>query len=109
MQPYAETVIRYSLYRILPVITIVTVYPGAGASEVETSVTKKIEDAVSSLENLDKINSLSREGVSVITVQFKENTDVNRSVQDAQRKINAMKSSLCRTRKTESCCDETFL
>ena len=77
-----------------PVITIVTVYPGAGASEVETSVTKKIEDAVSSLENLDKVNSSSREGVSIVTVQFNDNADINRSVQDAQRKINAIKSQL---------------
>ncbi|MDR2146149.1 MAG: efflux RND transporter permease subunit [Tannerella sp.] len=77
-----------------PVITVVTVYPGAGASEVETSVTKKIEDAVSSLENLDKVASVSREGVSIVTVYFNESADINRSVQDAQRKINAIKSSL---------------
>ncbi|MDR0796949.1 MAG: efflux RND transporter permease subunit, partial [Tannerella sp.] len=78
----------------VPVITIATVYPGAGASEVESSVTKKIEDAVSSLENLDKVNSTSREGVSIVTVMLNENTDINRSVQDATRKINAIKSSL---------------
>jgi HAE1 family hydrophobic/amphiphilic exporter-1 len=77
-----------------PVITVVTIYPGAGASEVETSVTKKIEDAVSSLENLDKVNSTSREGVSIVVVQFNESADINRSVQDAQRKINAIKSQL---------------
>ena len=78
----------------MPVITIVTVYPGAGASEVETSVTKKIEDAVSSLENLDKVSSTSRENVSVVVVMFNQNADINRSVQDATRKINAIKSSL---------------
>jgi HAE1 family hydrophobic/amphiphilic exporter-1 len=80
----------------VPIITIATVYPGAGASEVETSVTKKIEDAVSSLENLDKVNSTSREGVSIVVVQFNERADINRSLQDAQRKINAIKSSLPR-------------
>jgi HAE1 family hydrophobic/amphiphilic exporter-1 len=37
-----------------PVITVQTIYPGAGASEVETSVTKKVEDALSTLENLKK-------------------------------------------------------
>ncbi|MCL2132666.1 MAG: efflux RND transporter permease subunit, partial [Lentimicrobiaceae bacterium] len=78
----------------VPVITVVTIYPGAGASEVETSVTKKIEDALSSLENLDKVNSISREGVSIVAVIFNENADINRSVQDATRKINAIKSNL---------------
>ena len=43
----------------LPMLTIQTVYPGAGASEVETSVTKKMEDALSTLENLKKISSTS--------------------------------------------------
>ncbi|KAA6299845.1 MAG: Multidrug resistance protein MdtB, partial [Candidatus Ordinivivax streblomastigis] len=78
----------------LPTITLTTIYPGAGASEVETSVTKKIEDALSTLENLKKISSISQEGVSVVTVQLNEGTDANLSVQDAQRKINAIKSDL---------------
>ena len=77
-----------------PVITVQTVYPGAGASEVETSVTKKIEDAISSLENLKKITSTSMEGVSIIAVELNENADVNLAVQDAQRKVSAIKSTL---------------
>lgn len=78
----------------IPTITVATIYPGAGASEVETSVTKKIEDALSTLENLSSVNSTSREGVSVVVVQFNDGTDINRSVQDAQRKINTIKSDL---------------
>ena len=78
----------------LPVLTVQTVYPGAGASEVETSVTKKIEDALSTLENLKKINSTSMEGVSVIAVTLNEGTDANLAVQEAQRKISAIKSNL---------------
>lgn len=78
----------------LPTITIVTVYPGAGASEVETSVTKKIEDALSTVENLNKISSISQEATSIVTIQLNEGTNVNLSVQDAQRKINAIKSTL---------------
>ena len=80
----------------VPIISIVTVYPGASASEAETSVTKRIEDAVSSLENLSQINSVSREGVSIVMVQFNENTDIDRSVQEAQRRINAIRSTLPR-------------
>jgi HAE1 family hydrophobic/amphiphilic exporter-1 len=78
----------------LPILTVQTVYPGASASEVETSVTKKMEDALSTLENLKKISSTSMEGVSVIAIELNEGADANIAVQDAQRKINAIKSQL---------------
>lgn len=73
-----------------PVLTIMTTYPGASAGEVETSVTKKIEDAVSSLEKLDKLQSVSQEGISVVTVMMLQNADIEQALQDAQRKINAI-------------------
>jgi HAE1 family hydrophobic/amphiphilic exporter-1 len=76
------------------VITITTVYPGASASEVETSVTKKIEDALSSLENLDKVKSISQEGASVITLELKSGANVNAAVEDAQRKVNVILANL---------------
>lgn len=71
----------------LSILTVQTVYPGAGASEVETSVTKKIEDALSTLENLKKITSISLEGVSVVSIELNNDADPNQTVQDAQRKI----------------------
>jgi HAE1 family hydrophobic/amphiphilic exporter-1 len=77
-----------------PVMSIVTLYPGAAAGEVETSVTKKIEDALASLENLDKIQSTSQEGVSMVVVQLKQTADINQAVQDAQRKINTIMALL---------------
>jgi len=77
-----------------PVMSIITIYPGAAAGEVETSVTKKIEDALASLENLDKIQSTSQEGVSMIVVQLKQTADIDQAVQDAQQKINAIRVSL---------------
>jgi HAE1 family hydrophobic/amphiphilic exporter-1 len=78
----------------IPVVTVTTVYPGASPSEVENSVTKKIEDALSDLENLDEIKSTSLEGVSSIILALKPNANTNNAMQDAQRKINAMLSSL---------------
>ena len=77
-----------------PVLSVVTVYPGAAAGEVETSVTKKVEDALASLENLDKLLSTSQEGVSLVTVQLKQAADIDQSVQDAQRKINAQLTNM---------------
>lgn len=86
-------------YELIPkfetnVITIQTVYPGAAPSEVENSVTRKIEDAVSSLENVKKIESKSMESVSVVIVTLNTGADVNYLLTDAQRKINAIANNL---------------
>ncbi|MBF8456327.1 efflux RND transporter permease subunit [Kaistella sp. G5-32] len=86
-------------YELIPkfeinVVTISTVYPGASPSEVESSVTKKIEDAISSLENVKKVESKSYEGLSLVMVTLNSGTDTNYALNDAQRKINAIVSTL---------------
>ncbi|KAA9347000.1 efflux RND transporter permease subunit [Larkinella humicola] len=78
----------------VPTITITTVYPGAAPSEVETEVSKKLEDAISGLDNLDDIKANSFENASVIIVGFKPGTDVDKALEDAQRAINKMVSDL---------------
>ena len=94
-------ILSYSMmgYELIPkfetnVVTISTVYPGASPSEVETSVTRKIEDAVGSLENVKKVESSSYESLSVIMVQLSTGADVNYALNDAQRKVNAILSQL---------------
>ncbi|MFD2935650.1 efflux RND transporter permease subunit [Spirosoma flavum] len=77
-----------------PVITITTIYPGAAPSEVETEVSKKIEDAVSGLDNLDDVKSNSFENASVLVVQFKAGTDIDLALQDAKREIDKIVSDL---------------
>jgi len=86
-------------YELIPkfevkVISISTIYPGAAPSEVENSVTKKIEDAVSSLESVKKLESKSMEGVSVVIITLNNDADVNFLLTDAQRKINAVINDL---------------
>ncbi len=86
-------------YELVPkfevnVITIQTVYPGASPTEVENTVTKKIEDAVSSLENIKKLESTSMENVSVVMITLNDEADVNFLLTDAQRKINAILNDL---------------
>lgn len=86
-------------YELIPkfdinTITISTVYPGAAPSEVENSVTKKIEDAISSLENVKKIESKSFEGLSLVTVTLNAGADTDYAINDAQRKINAILADL---------------
>lgn len=102
-------VISYSLlnYELLPkfspsVISIATVYPGASPSEVENSVTKKLEEAVASMEKVKKIEATSFESLSLIVIQLQDNADVNYSMTDAQRNIDAIMSDLPETIKTPS-------
>ena len=77
-----------------PALSIVTSYPGASANEVESSVTKKLEDALSSLENVNSIKSTSQEGLSTISIELESDANANLAVQDAQRKINAVLANL---------------
>ncbi|WP_158826149.1 efflux RND transporter permease subunit [Mucilaginibacter lacusdianchii] len=85
-----------------PIVNVTTVYPGAGPDEVQNTVTKKIEDAVSSMEKIDKITSRSLEGVSTVTIQMQDDADANYSLEDAQRKINGVLSNLPSDAKTPS-------
>jgi HAE1 family hydrophobic/amphiphilic exporter-1 len=76
------------------VVTVTATYPGASASEVETSVTKKVEDALSSLENLDRMTSNSQEGFMMVQAELKTGADPDLALQDAQRKVNAILANL---------------
>ncbi|MFD2571826.1 efflux RND transporter permease subunit [Spirosoma soli] len=79
-------------YNLLPkfeanVISVVTTYRGASADEVETNVTKRIEEALSALEGLDRMTSTSQEGASSVIIQLKNGVNTTLAQQDAQRKI----------------------
>lgn len=86
-------------YELLPkfapnVVSVSTVYPGASPGEIENTVTKEIEDAVSSMENIKKIEANSFESVSVVTITLNNGTDVDLAMNDAQRKVNAVLGNL---------------
>lgn len=77
-----------------PIVSIVTVYPGAGPKEVENDVSKPLEDGLSSLNNIDNIRSYSRENVSVVVVQFSFSTDINTATNDVQRNVDMVRANL---------------
>ncbi len=80
-----------------PTVTITTVYPGASPTEVESAVTKKLEDALAELDGVDDITSRtsrSLENASILIVNFKFGTDLDVAMQDAQRKIDNIKKDL---------------
>lgn len=77
-----------------PVVVIKTMYPGAEPNEVETSVSRKIEDALSNLEGVDYLVTKSLPNASVIIANLKYGTDLDKTMQDAQRYIDNIKKDL---------------
>ena len=86
-------------YELIPkfevnVVTVSTVYPGASPNEVENTVTKKIENAVSTMENIKKLESKSYESLSVVMITLTPEANADYALNDAQRKINAVLKDL---------------
>jgi HAE1 family hydrophobic/amphiphilic exporter-1 len=79
-----------------PTLNIQIVYPGAAPSEVENSLTRKVEDALSSMEGVEKIQSYSFESMSMLFVSFVYGTDIDKSITDAQNLLESKKSELPR-------------
>jgi HAE1 family hydrophobic/amphiphilic exporter-1 len=77
-----------------PVVVIKTMYPGAEPHEVETSVSRKIEDALSNLEGVDYLETISMPNASVIIANLKYGTNIDNAMQDAQRYIDNIYSDL---------------
>jgi hydrophobic/amphiphilic exporter-1 (mainly G- bacteria), HAE1 family len=79
-----------------PMINVQVVYPGASPLEVENSLTRKLEEALSSMEGIDQIKSYSFEGMSMMFVSFIYGTDIDKSITDAQNLISSKMMSLPR-------------
>ena len=78
----------------IPFVTVQTVYPGAGPKEIETQVTKKIEDAVSTVSQVKSITSYSLEGVSIVTIEFELDKNVDIANQETKDNVDAIISQL---------------
>ena len=78
----------------VPYISIQTTYIGAGPKEVETQITKKIEDAVSSVSKIDQMTSYSMEGLSLVIIKFELDKDVEIANQEVKDKVDAIISDL---------------
>ncbi len=78
----------------IPALTVVTVYPGASAEEVEEQVTDQLEKTLSGTEDLKRITSSSRENVSFISLEFKWGTDIGDAANSARDLMELVKSDL---------------
>jgi multidrug efflux pump subunit AcrB len=70
-----------------PVVTVTTVYPGAGPADIESQVTKPIEDSVVSINGIDRVRSFSREGVSFVLILFKLDADAQQSAIEVRERV----------------------
>ncbi len=77
-----------------PVIVVTTVYPGAAPGEIESQVTKRIEDQVSTLANIEELTSTSRESVSQVIIQFALQVSQDQAAIDVKDKIDRIRSEL---------------
>ena len=77
-----------------PVVVIKTAYPGAEPGEVETSVSRKIEDALSNMEGVDYLVTKSLPNASIIIANLKYGTNLDKAMQDAQRYIDNIRRDL---------------
>lgn len=77
-----------------PAVYVVTTYPGAGAEEIETQVTKPIEDQLASVSKLKKISSQASEGFTFTALEFEMTADADQAAMDVQKKMDMVKGVL---------------
>jgi HAE1 family hydrophobic/amphiphilic exporter-1 len=77
-----------------PLFTVTTTYPGASPSTVESQVSKPLEDALSGLSDVSDITSFSFDNASIVLVEFKPSADIDKAIEEGQRKIQNIQSTL---------------
>ncbi|MBI4463799.1 MAG: efflux RND transporter permease subunit, partial [Acidobacteria bacterium] len=71
-----------------PAVTVTTTLPGASVEEIESEVTKPIEEAVNTIQGIDELRSISLEGVSIVVVQFVLERDLEEAAQDVRDSVS---------------------
>ena len=74
----------------IPYVTIQTIYAGAGPSEVETLITEKVEDAISTISKIDYVESYSMENASIVLIAFELGKDIDVAVAEVKQKVDAI-------------------
>ncbi|EYU64129.1 multidrug transporter AcrB [Leptospira interrogans serovar Manilae] len=78
----------------IPVVSVATIYPGAGPEEIEELISKPLEEELSSISGLKKISSRNQEGVSVVFGEFTLDTDIKYAEQQFRDKVGLVKPKL---------------
>ena len=77
-----------------PYITVMTTYPGASASEMETNVTKVMENSLTSVDHLKHITSQSKDNLSVVTLELEWGSNMDEAVNDVRSFVDMTKNNL---------------
>ena len=77
-----------------PAVTVFTTYPGANAEEIETNVTRILEDQLNTVENLEKITSTSSDNYSIVSLELEWGADITEATNDVRDVINRCSSLL---------------
>ena len=77
-----------------PFVTVTTIYPGAGPEEVESQISKRIEDAVSTIAGIKRMDSINRESLSMIFIEFKLGVDQDQAGIDVKEKVEQILNQL---------------
>lgn len=78
----------------IPAVAVTVTQPGASPSELETEVTRKIEDAVAGLGNIKHITSAINEGISTTTIEFELGTNSDRATNDVRNEVAKIRQML---------------
>ena len=77
-----------------PYITVMTTYAGANASEIETNITKLVENAVNSVDGLKNLISTSKDNISVVTMEFEWGMDLDEALNDIRSYVDLVYDNL---------------
>ncbi|TMA11276.1 MAG: efflux RND transporter permease subunit [Deltaproteobacteria bacterium] len=78
----------------LPTVTVTTTLNGASVEEMETAVTKPIEEAINTIDGIDELRAVIKEGISTITIQFVLEKNGNVAAQEVRDKVSTVLSQL---------------
>jgi hydrophobic/amphiphilic exporter-1 (mainly G- bacteria), HAE1 family len=78
----------------IPFVTVQTVYPGAGPKEIETQISKKLEDEIATVGEIKDLKSYSLDGVSIIMIEFQLSKDVDVAYQEVKAKVDKILNDL---------------
>ena len=77
-----------------PLVTVIAVYPGADPADVERLIVDPIEDAMNELDDVEDIESESRDGLGVVNVEFSWGMDPEEKYDEVVREVNALRAEL---------------
>jgi HAE1 family hydrophobic/amphiphilic exporter-1 len=83
----------------IPTVAVIISNPGASPEEIETEISRKVEDAVNTISQIDEVRSVSSEGQSLVTITFELSKNGDVAAQEVQNKVNIIVPQLPQTAK----------